>query len=114
MNTNNFLFEPAKQTSDLSLRGHILSFPTLLPFNQMPLELLSLRKTPVLFLTIVHWHLDTVFSHLLPPMTDSLMTYPRWFGVCATVRVELSTRPLQVTPLLHLEGAIKSSQKVPK
>ena len=30
MNTNTFLFKPAKQISELYLRGHILSLPTLL------------------------------------------------------------------------------------
>ena len=34
------------------LRGHILSLPTLLPFTQVSLKFLSLKNTPVLFLTI--------------------------------------------------------------
>ena len=66
INKNTFLFEPSKQISQLCPRGHTLSLPTMLPFIQMLFELLSLRKTPVLFLTMLQWHLDTTFSHLLP------------------------------------------------
>ena len=47
MNTNNFLFKPKKQISDVCSRGHILSLPNLLLFTQKQLELFSLRKTPV-------------------------------------------------------------------
>ena len=74
MNTNTFLFEPKKKIFKLCSRGHILSLPTLVLFTQMLLELFSLRKTPVLFMTILHWHLDTAFSHLLPHFFEFLMT----------------------------------------
>ena len=45
MNTNTFSFKPKKQVSEMRSRGQLLSLPTLLLCNQMPLELLSLRKT---------------------------------------------------------------------
>ena len=64
--SNIFSFEPK--------RDHILSLPNLLLFTQMPLELFSLRNISVLFKTILHWHLDTTFSHLLMLLSDSMMT----------------------------------------
>ena len=44
------------------------------PFTQIPLELFSLKQTPVLLLSISHWHSVTAFGHLLLPMLDSMMT----------------------------------------
>ena len=45
--------------SEQCSRGHILSLATLLLLTQNLLELFSLRKTPVLFMTILHWQLET-------------------------------------------------------
>ena len=60
MKTYTFFLAPAKQISALWSRGHMASFPILCPLTQVPLELLSFKKIPLLFLIISHWTLETV------------------------------------------------------
>ena len=74
MNKNTFLFDPKKQISELCLRGPNLVLAQLVAVNPESFGTLSLRKTPVLCMTIFNWHLDTSSSHLIPPLSDSLVT----------------------------------------